>query len=217
MADFKVKLDRTDHIEERLRKAEESVEKLELSELGKYIENININESREDRQQIENESSINITKKNGQANLKLEGFQFIKDKDENYSTRNNRRSAHDNAAFSVFWSYCDGGNIALGDRETSPFDIVELNDGNGFDTSVHAFICPLTGTYFHHVDGITKAVLTTGNPHNENLECNQSALFHCRQNQRVMVMIWRGYGIGIQSDVGFFLFVFWIFIMGRHG
>ncbi|KAL3861224.1 hypothetical protein ACJMK2_007273 [Sinanodonta woodiana] len=245
MAEYKVKLDRTDRIEDRLRKAEQSVEKLEQSlhlanvqlrksekrieQLEKElkisrqdfvysdkgenqdVENININESLED-QQNENETSRNITKKNGQANLKLKGLEFIK-------ARKNRRSAHDNVAFSVHWSKCGGGEIALGNRETVPFDIVELNDGNGFDTSMHAFICPLTGTYFFTttvtawlhkveteivVDGITKAVLTTGNPHDENLQSSQSALFRCIQNQRVLVRIWRNYGVGIQCDVGHF-------------
>ncbi|KAL3861218.1 hypothetical protein ACJMK2_007267 [Sinanodonta woodiana] len=246
MAEYKVKLDRTDHIEERLRKAEESVKKLEQSlhlanvqlkksekrieqlekelktsknkflysakEDNQDIKKININGNSEDRQQNKNDSSNNSTKKNGLSNLQHEGIDFIK-------ARKNRRSAHDNVAFSVYWSKCGGGTIALGDRETIPFDIVELNDGNGFDTSMHALICPLTGTYFFTttvtavgqkveteivVDGITKAVLTTGNPHGENLQSSQSALFRCKQNQRVLVRIWRGYGAVIQCDLGHF-------------
>ncbi|KAL3861220.1 hypothetical protein ACJMK2_007269 [Sinanodonta woodiana] len=245
MAEYKVKLDRTGHIEERLHKAEENVKKLELSlhfanvqlkksekrieQLEKElkisihefvysdkgenqdVENININERSEDRQQNENESNMTTTK-NGQANLKLDGLELKK-------ARKNRRLVHDNVAFSVYWSNCGAGDITLGDRETVPFDIVELNDGNGFDTSMHAFICPLTGTYFFTttvtawlhkveteivVDGVTKAVLTTGNPHDVNLQSSQSALFRCRQNQRVLVRIWSNYGVGIQCNLGHF-------------
>ncbi|KAL3861223.1 hypothetical protein ACJMK2_007272 [Sinanodonta woodiana] len=246
MAEYKAKMDRTERMEERLRKAEQSVEKLELSlhlanvqlknaekriellekELktsrqdfeysdkgeNQEIEKRNIHGNGENRQQNENESSINITRKNRLSNLQLEGLELTK-------APKNRGSTHDNVAFSVYWSKCGVGNIPLNGGETIPFDIVELNDGNGFDTSMHALICPLTGTYFFTttvtawlhkveteivVDGISKAVLTTGNPHDENLQSSQSALFRCRQNQRVLVRIWGNGGVGIQCDVGHF-------------
>ncbi|KAK3589552.1 hypothetical protein CHS0354_041680 [Potamilus streckersoni] len=243
MAENKVKLDRTEHMEERLRKAEQGVEKLEQSlhlanaqlkksqkriellemELKKARqdfansdkgdnqenENINIAENGDHRQQKENESSINVTKKNGQANLKLEGPEFI-------IAPKNRRSAHDTKAFSAYWANCSP-DTHLRDGETIPFNAFPLNHGLGFYPGINAFLCPVAGIYLftttvtawqHKVEaemvynGIPKAYLTTGNPQDENHQSTISAIFYCGQQNLVWVRILNNHGTGIQCGNG---------------
>ncbi|KAK3603648.1 hypothetical protein CHS0354_017364 [Potamilus streckersoni] len=91
---------------------------------------------------------------------------------------------------------------ALAVHEILPFNVVNLNAGNGFDSSLKSFICPVTGIYFftatftssNHkfegsivMDGVEKVIITTGNSPSTFEQSSSSVVTHCSKGQRVYV------------------------------
>ncbi|KAK3587730.1 hypothetical protein CHS0354_042686 [Potamilus streckersoni] len=104
-----------------------------------------------------------------------------------------------NVAFSV--TMATWHELTLASHELLPFDVVSVNDGNGFDSNLKSFICPVTGIYFFTatitgyihkfecyivIDGEEKAVISTGDgPSFE--QASSSVVSHCSKGQRVYI------------------------------
>ncbi|KAL3832500.1 hypothetical protein ACJMK2_024139 [Sinanodonta woodiana] len=90
----------------------------------------------------------------------------------------------------------------LAAHEILPFNVVNLNVGNGFDSNLKSFICPVTGIYFFTaavtrshakfegsivIDGVEKIIITTGNSASTFEQSSNSIVTQCSKGQRVYV------------------------------
>ncbi|KAK3603647.1 hypothetical protein CHS0354_017363 [Potamilus streckersoni] len=102
-------------------------------------------------------------------------------------------------AFAVTMSEWRESTLAV--HQLLPFNKVLINDGNGFDSNLESFVCPVTGIYFftatitssNHkfegsivIDGVEKVIITTGEGPNFE-QGSSSVVTHCSKGQRVYV------------------------------